>query len=663
MTIYHKGFRIFRCIKILDYFNLYHLLLPHARQYQIIGVTKITMIRTKDSQIEIDSKSLRSRLPDAPGVYLFKDRSGKVIYVGKAKNLKKRVLSYFKDSFESHSKTALMMQSAKNLNFIITDTENEAFILESSLIKRHMPRYNIILRDDKQYPCLRLGIKDTYPRLSIVRKIKKDGALYFGPFSSSHSVRSTLKLIDKIFTLRKCKSNGLPKRARPCLNYQLGRCLAPCTRKIPTASYSEIVDQVRLFLEGRNRELLKKLEKEMKRFASQENFEDAAGIRDQIRAVQKTIERQNVVSAGMEDQDVIGLAQEGETYQLAILFVRKGYLTGSRDFLFRNRGALPLEIMESFLKQYYHNMRFIPKNILISEPVDDLDPITNWLSDLAGKKISIHYPIRGKKLRLVKMAVSNASNLLAGSRGPSERDLMEMAKSVLKLKRTPNRIEGLDISNLLGSNAVGTIVVFRDGLPDKSGYRNYRIRDVEAIDDYGMISELAFRRLSRGNAPDLFLVDGGKGHLSAVRRVVDNFYDEGGPEVVAIAKGEDRGNGDTDKLYLPGRKNPLLLRPEHPVLLLLMRVRDEAHRRAITYHRRLRDKDLKKSRLDLIPGIGPKKKRLLLKRFGNIEAILRLKPKDISLVPGISYSLAQEILDFLLKKPLEKGDVLIEDKG
>lgn len=617
------------------------------------------MIQNLHIRPEIDSKFLRSRLPEAPGVYLFKDRSDKIIYVGKAKNLKKRVLSYFKDTSGTHDKTALMMQRAKKLDYIITDTENEAFILESSLIKENMPRYNIILRDDKQYPCLRLGIKDPYPRLSIVRNIKKDGALYFGPFSSSQSVRSTLKLIDKIFTLRKCKRNRLPKRTRPCLNYQLGRCLAPCTHKIPTASYGEIVDHVRLFLEGRNRELLKKLEMEMRRFASQQDFEEAAGIRDQIRAVQKTIEKQNVVSSGMEDQDVIGLAWEGETYHLVILFVRKGYLMGSRDFVFRDKGVSPSEIMEAFIKQFYHNMRFVPKTILVSEPVDDIAPITSWLSDLSGKKISIHYPMRGKKLRLIKMAVSNARNLLAGSRAPDKKDLMGMVKSVLSLKKTPNRIEGLDISNLLGSMAVGTVVSFRNGLPFRSGYRNYRIREIKGIDDYGMISELVKRRLAQGDAPDLFLVDGGRGHLSAVKRVVDNFHDKELPEVAAIAKAGNREKDNRDKIYLAGRKNPILLKPGHPVLLLLMGVRDEAHRRAITYHRKLRDKDMKKSRLDLIPGIGPKRKSLLLERFGDIEAVSRAKPEELALVSGISDSLARYILDFLFREPLEKDDILL----
>jgi excinuclease ABC subunit C len=261
------------------------------------------------------------------------------------------------------------------------------------------------------------------------------------------------------------------------------------------------------------------------------------------------------------------------------------------------------------------------------------------------------------------MAVSNARNLPAGRKGLGEEDLMRMVKSVLRLKRTPNRIEGLDISNLLGSMAVGTVVSYRQGLPYKSGYRNYRIREIKGIDDYGMISELVLRRLSQGDAPDLFLVDGGRGHLSAVKRVVENFHDKEAPQVVAIAKADDSERGNRDKIYLAGRKNPVLLKPGDPVLLLLMRIRDEAHRRAINYHRKLRDKDLKKSRLDLIPGIGPKKKSLLLRHFGDIEAMSKARPEELALVPGISDSLARDIADFLLKEPLEKDDILLKDKG
>ncbi len=598
------------------------------------------------SQQDLDPETLRLKLPDRPGVYLFKDPSDQVIYVGKAKNLKKRVLSYFKPLSELPHKTALMMHRVRGLDYILTATEKEAFILERNLIKEHMPRYNVVLRDDKQYPCLRLDIQNPYPKLTIVRKMKKDGALYFGPFSSANSVRSTLKLIDRIFQLRKCKGIALPKRSRPCLNWQLGRCLGACVHQVSSSSYKKIVYQVRLFLEGRNQELMKQLKKNMVMASDELNFEKAARIRDQIRAVERTIERQHVVSPKLGDQDVIALAQKNGVFQLAVLFVRKGYLLGSRDYLFKNKGGSASEIMEAFLKQYYSRESFIPKRILISERVEDLFPIADWISDLAGKRVSIHHPMRGEKLRLVRMALANAENLLTVPKEPQGEDLMDLAKAVLALRKVPRTMEGLDISNIHGDLAVGTIVSFVDGLPHKSGYRNYRIKGVEGIDDYGMMSEVLFRRLSKGKPPDLFVVDGGKGHLLAVKKVMEQFSDPEPPDLVAIAKAEERRRSQTDKVYILGRKNPLSLKGDHPVLHLLMRIRDEAHRRAITYHRKLRGKRFKESELDFIPGIGAKKRTLLVQHFGDINAIAKAKLEDLVLVPGISSALAKNILSF-----------------
>jgi len=603
------------------------------------------------TRLDMEPAALRQNLPGSPGVYMFKDSSHKIIYIGKAKNLKKRVLSYFKKPSDLTYKTGLLMSRAKNLDYLITSTENEAFILENSLIKKHMPRYNIILRDDKQYPSIRLSIKDKYPRLNIVRRIKKDGAVYFGPFSSAYSVRNTLKLIEKIFRLRKCKGPGLPKRSRPCLNFQLGRCLGPCTKNIPESDYGEIVNQVRLFLEGRNTELLKQLKKEMKAFSDQLNFEEAANIRDQINAVKKTIERQHVVSPGLEDQDIIGIAKQKGRFQLVLLFVRKGYLLGSRDFRFKDEGESSSEIIEAFIKQHYQKETFIPKRILISRPVNELKSISQWLSGAAGEKITIHHPVRGEKLRYIRMAVSNAEDLLSRKEVKEQEDLIELTKSALRLTKFPRNIEGLDISNIQGQMAVGTIVSFKDGLPFKSGYRNYKIKNIDQIDDYGMMCELARRRLSKDNLPDLFLVDGGKGHLQAVKKVMDEFLDKDLPEIAAIAKADDNHPDSADKIYIFGRKNPISLRKDHPVLFFLMRIRDESHRRAIGYHRKLRSKGLIKSRLDIIPGIGPKRKKRLLQHFGDIRAISRATTEDLMLVSGISPGLAEEIFRTLSKMP------------
>jgi excinuclease ABC subunit C len=611
----------------------------------------------KQSQPNRHEENLESRclaLPNKPGVYLFKNSASQVLYVGKAKDLKKRVLSYFKPSGGLSQKTSLMMRKADDLEYILTATEKEAFILERNLIKKFMPRYNIILRDDKQYPCLRLDINSPYPRLSIVRKMKKDGAVYFGPFSSANSVRSTLKLIDRIFRLRKCKRGKLQRRTRPCLNYQLGRCLGLCTHEVPEATYKEIVDQVRLFLEGRNRELITQLKKDMASASSRLNFEEAARIRDQIRAVENTIERQHVVSPKMEDQDIIGHAQKNGDFQLVILFVRRGHLMGNRSYFFRDKGGSVSEVMEAFLKQYYPKERFIPKHILISEPVEDLISIKDWISDLAGKRISIHHPRRGEKLRLVRMAVENAENLLAKRTELQREDLNEMLRDVLQLKKIPRFIEGFDISTLHGDMAVGTVVSFVDGLPHKEGYRNYKIRGVEGIDDYGMMSELVSRRLAKKDLPDLFVVDGGKGHLLAVKKVMDHFPGIDAPDLVAIAKSDERGGGIPDKIYIPGRKNHLSLKRDHPALLLLMRIRDEAHRRAVTYHRKLRGKVLKESDLDHIPGIGLQRKRLLLRQFGDVNAVSRAKREQLLSIPGISRSLAENIENYFENREHQK---------
>jgi len=598
-----------------------------------------------ENNLSLDPEFLRAHAPERPGVYLFKDGAGRPIYVGKAKNIKKRILSYFKVSGDLPHKTQVMMSRAKSLEFILTTTDKEAFILESNLIKKHLPRYNIILRDDKQYPWLRLDPNEPYPRLCIVRKPRKDGARYFGPFSSALSVRSTVKLIDRIFHLRKCRDRSLPKRSRPCLNYQLDRCLGPCAMDVPSESYKQIVDQVTLFLEGRSQELIKTLERCMAAAAENLDYERAAKIRDQIKAVERTVERQSVVSPKMKDQDVIGLAQSEARYQIVVLSIRKGYLSGSRDYAFRNEEGSASEVMEAFVKQYYPREAFIPKYVLLSEPIEDTTGIEGWLSELAGKRIFIECPSRGQKARLIKMAVANAENLLKSRVEP---DVMALAQEILKLKKPPRTTEGVDISNISGNMAVGAVVSFVDGEPYRAGYRNFRIKTVEGIDDYGMMAELISRRLAKEPAPDLIVVDGGKGHLMAVKKVVDEQRAGEPPDLVAIAKANQ--DEEADKVFIPGRKNPVPLRRDHPVLHLLMRIRDEVHRRAISYHRKLRGKDLTASVLDRIPGIGMKKKQSLLNYFGSLDAVAGATVEELLKVPGITQTLAKSIADFFSGK-------------
>jgi len=593
-----------------------------------------------------DGGNTPAGLPKAPGVYIFKDGSGRVIYVGKAKHIRNRVQSYFKPSEGMPRKTALMMKNACSLEWILTESENEAFILESTLIKKSLPRYNIVLRDDKRYPCLRLDLKEPYPRLQIVRRIKKDGALYFGPFSSAHSVRSTLKVIDRIFQLRKCKERRLPKRTRPCLNFQMDRCLGPCTREVSSSLYQNVVRQVRLFLEGRNQELITQLKKEMERAAEALDFERAARIRDQIRGIERTVERQNVVSSHLDDKDVIGVAEKKSMVRVALLFVRRGYLMGSRQFLFRNQAGRPAEVLEAFIKQYYAKGVFIPREILVSLAIHDLPAIGTWLSSLSGRKVQIHRSMRGEKRRLVGMAVANAESSLVGDTAAAGMELMEKLGECLQLREAPRTVEGFDISNLSGDQAVGTMVRFIEGQASRTGYRNYRIKRVQGIDDYGMMAEMVSRRVARGGLPDLFVVDGGKGHLHAVQKILASAERESAPAVVAIAKADEKRGENRDKLYVPGRKNPILLEPNDPILLFLMRVRDEVHRRAILYHRSLRKKAFTVSDLDRIPGIGKMRKRQLLTHFRGINAIAQAGPEELAAVPGISSRLAGEINRF-----------------
>ncbi len=603
-----------------------------------------------ENKLSLNPEFLRARAPEGPGVYIFKDGSGRPIYVGKAKNLKKRVLSYFKVSGDLPHKTQIMMSRAKSLEFILTTTDKEAFILESNLIKKHLPRYNIILRDDKQYPWLRLDPRDPYPSLCIVRKPRKDGARYFGPFSSAQSVRSTVKLIDRIFPLRKCRDRALPKRSRPCLNYQLDRCLGPCAMEVPSEKYKEIVDQVTLFLEGRSQELIKALRQSMELAADHMDFERAAKIRDQVKAVERTVERQSVVSPKMGDQDAIGLAHKEGRYQIVVLSIRNGYLSGSREYAFRNEEGSLSEVMEAFVKQYYPRETFIPKHVLISEPIEDQTGIEEWISEVARKRIFIVCPSRGEKARLTKMAVVNAENLLKSRIEP---DVIALTQEVLKLKKFPRTMEAMDISNLSGETAVGAVVSFVDGAPYRAGYRNFRIKTVEGIDDYGMMAELISRRLASDPLPDLIVVDGGKGHLMAVKKVIDKHHGGDPPDLVAIAKANQ--DEDSDKVFIPGRKNPVPLRQDHPVLHLLMRIRDEVHRRAISYHRKLRGKDLTASILDRIPGIGLKKKKILLNHFGSLDAVTGATVEDLVKVPGIAPALAERIAGFFSGNPNSMG--------
>jgi excinuclease ABC subunit C len=414
--------------------------------------------------------------------------------------------------------------------------------------------------------------------------------------------------------------------------------------------YQEIVDQVKLFLEGRSKELISQLREIMQKASRELNFEKAARVRDQIRAVEKTVERQAVVSTEMKDQDVIGLSRSGKEAGIVILFVRSGYMVGSRNYSIHCEWQNTSEPLEAFLKQYYRDKGFVPSEIILSDAIDDKRLISEWLTGMAGKKVSISVPSRGDKKKLVNMAVVNAENILLERQKSDQSAILEEAKSILHLGRKPAHIEGIDISNLKGELAVASLVTFVEGVPQKSGYRNYRIKEVEGIDDYAMIAEVVKRRLKKSQPPDLFVIDGGKGHLSVALKTIDALGLENPPDVISIAKADQGEPRAVDKIYLPNRKNPLILARNHPVLSLLMRLRDETHRRAVSYYRKRSRKKLTGSELDRIPGVGPKRKKALLKYLGDLQSIARAEIEDLNGVPGINQVVAKNIFAYFHRK-------------
>ena len=466
-----------------------------------------------------------NNLSTNPGVYLFKDKKRTILYVGKAGNIKHRVSSYFQKTAGKDLKTLAMLEKVADIDTIVTDTEKEAFILENNLIKAHRPRYNVKLRDDKNYPCLRLSVEEAFPTLSIVRRIKKDRSLYFGPFPSATSLRETLKLIRRIFLIRTCLDTKFSNRLRPCINYEMGRCLGPCCGKVDQAQYQEIIHQVRMFLEGKNRELVERLKEKMEGESEKLRFETAAKIRDQIEHIEKVIEKQKIVSTDFLDQDVIGFHRQDHALVIHPLFIRGGKLLGGKGFTFPSTGLPDEEVLSSFLRQYYREGKFIPEQILISKAIPEQDLIEQWLTELRGKRVRILVPAKGDKKHLLKMACENAEqfSLAKSEMDKNGEQLLEALKEKLDLRRVPRRIEAFDISNLQGGNAVGSMVFFEDGKPNKERYRHFRIKTIEGADDYGMMYEVLLRRYQKGveenDLPDLVLLDGGRGQLNVAQEV------------------------------------------------------------------------------------------------------------------------------------------------
>ncbi|MBW2037368.1 MAG: excinuclease ABC subunit UvrC [Deltaproteobacteria bacterium] len=594
-----------------------------------------------------------SRLPSRPGVYLMKDGKGRIIYVGKALDLKKRVSSYFRKTGHKDLKTAILIEKIEDFDTILTTTEKEGLILESNLIKKHRPRYNVVLRDDKRYPSLRLDRNSPYPNLTIVRKIKKDGALYFGPFASAHSVRETLKFIHRTFKIRKCRDRVPKRRARPCLNYQMGLCLGPCSLPVDPALYATVVDEVIMFLKGRMPELIKSIREKMEAAAARQDFEAAAAHRDRLFAVQQTLEKQVVTSTDFQDRDVLGIARKGRAALIMGFFIRGGLLLGDRPFYFKDSVANDAELISSFLKQYYQNAPFVPKEILLPAAPEDQRLLEEWLSELKGEKVKIILPKRGEKAMLLHMAEENAGKSLEEhlSAAMAEETVLERLQKRLGLSRRPERIECFDLSNIAGTESVGGMVVFERGKPVPQAYRKYRIKTAPGADDYAMLREVLMRRYKKADTetplPDLLMVDGGRGQLSVAIATLrqSGLYESF--DLIGIAK-KDRKQGETeDKVYRPGRKNPINFKKDTDLLLFLQRIRDEAHRHVITYHRKRRLISSRRSVLEEIPGIGSRRKQRLLKHFGSLKRIKAASFEELRAVPGMTRQAAQNLFETL----------------
>jgi excinuclease ABC subunit C len=594
--------------------------------------------------------------PSAPGVYLMKGADGRVLYVGKARELKKRVRSYFSASRDSRWHIRFLMERVADIDFIVTDTEKEALILENTLIKEHRPRYNFNLRDDKTYFSLRMDMRDEFPRLTIIRKVTRDGARYFGPYSSAAAAREVLKQLLKIFPLRHYPIESCRRRGRPCLFYQLKQCSAPCHGLITREEYLLLAEGAALFLEGRNRDLVKIYRQRMAEAATAEQYEEAARFRDLIGAVEITVEKQKMVAAE-GDFDLLGYHRAGDRLELLLLFMRGGKVIGSRSYSL----AWELDDAEgvaSFLHEYYVRDVYIPKEILLPITLPESGAFAELLSEKRGRRVIIASPRRGVKSDLVKLAMKNAATTAKEKQETKAGDdaVLGELQEKLHLSLKPRRIECYDISNIQGRYAVGSRVVFSDGRADKELYRHYRIRTVGQADDFAMMHEVLSRRFAPGKDeanPDLIVVDGGIGQLNVLTRVLRDL-DVAGVAAASLAKSRvEKGmtgeeiERSAERIFLPGRKNPLVLRQNSAPLLLLARIRDEAHRFAITYHKKVRAKETITSRLKDVPGVGDKRMKAMLRHFGSLRKLEEAAVEEISKVQGISASVAGKVWEFL----------------
>lgn len=619
--------------------------------------------------------------PRTPGIYTMRDKDGQILYVGKAKDLRNRIRSYFggPDTRPTDTRPMVPYLTARitDIDFIVTETEKEALILENNLIKEHRPRYNVYFRDDKAYFNLKLDLDHPFPRFQLVRQVKPGRAKYFGPYPSGFSAKETMRFLQPLFPLRTCRDEELKARKRPCLEYEIGRCLAPCVGLVDAASYQEMIRDSIAFLEGRARKLIGDLCTRMESASAELRFEEAARLRDRIAAIEETIEKQRIISLSMKEQDVFGLYREGDLTQVCLLYVRQGKLMGKKTFPLAKIGMDPSEILSATIKRHYDGGAYIPAEIIIPGTLEDEDVMVEWLSDRKGKQVSISHPQRGQNKRLLDIAMQNAEDGFRTERlaGHDYENTMRLLMQKLKLKNLPTRMECFDISNIGGRYAVGSMVVFRNGNPWKQDYRRFRIRTIEGSDDYGMIYEILQRRYAaKENLPDLIIIDGGKGHLSVALSVIKDLAIDK-VDVISLAKAQRGSAGNAmggmagravvpntaqDRVYLPQKKDPVYLSRWPAALFMLQRIRDEAHRFAITYHRKVKEKADLLSVMDGMPGIGKHKKTALLKHFGNTEQIREASVEALKEVPGVGPTLAETIHAFFKNLP---GDVKPTDEN
>lgn len=611
--------------------------------------------RTPPSARENIENKLKN-LPDHPGVYLHKNESGEIIYVGKAVSLKNRVRQYFQNSWQG-SKVAAMVGHIHDFEYILTDSEVEALTLESNLIKQNMPHYNILLKDDKHFPYVRIDLKAPFPRVEVVRRLKNDGAKYIGPFLSSLALTQSLETVRATFPLRSCKKDmrrAIDRQERPCLNYHIGKCCAPCTGKVSEEEYRGIVDQVAAFLAGKTDTVLKKLREDMLNFSLNLEYERAAMLRDRIKAIEDISEKQKAISANLDERDVFAFVRSENDAIVYALFMRAGKLVGAEHFAMTSDSDDPVDaVMSSFIEQYYASAGSVPKEVLVHDLPLDLDALSLWLTQKRGNKVSIVCPQRGDKRKLCEMARKNGEDYLDKLQQTRRREwerhegALTALSTALSLKEPPQRIEAYDISHTQGTDVVASMVVFIKGRPMPKEYRRFRIKGEWGNDDFASMRETLTRRLERAKAaiaageqggwadlPDLLVIDGGKGQVSSVLSVLGEL--QLSLPVMGLEK-------RLEEIILPGRSESILLEKGSPALHLLQRVRDESHRFAITYHRSLRQKTALFSVLDEVDGIGPKRRKALYDAFPTIDMVKSASIEELKKAKGMDSRSAQAV--------------------